>query len=88
MPLKKAGSSARLFGRIFCLGRRMRKKGIEKVCVCGVHLYLWGPIYEGLCYTSVIKQCALDRDLDLFEAGDETEVGERGLTLRYVKKIR
>ena len=30
----------------------------------------------------VIKQCALERDLELFEAGDETEVGERGLTLR------
>ena len=30
----------------------------------------------------VIMQCALERDLELFEAGDETEVGERGLTLR------
>ena len=32
--------------------------------------------------STVIKQCALERDLELFEAGDETEVGERGLTLR------
>jgi len=31
----------------------------------------------------VIKQCALERDLELFESGDSTEVGERGLTLRY-----
>ena len=31
----------------------------------------------------VIKQCALERDLELFDAGDSTEVGERGLTLRY-----
>jgi hypothetical protein len=30
----------------------------------------------------VIHQCALERDLELFDAGDETEVGERGLTLR------
>ena len=30
----------------------------------------------------VIHQCALQRDLELFEAGDATEVGERGLTLR------
>ena len=30
----------------------------------------------------VIHQCALERDLELFEAGDATEVGERGLTLR------
>ena len=32
----------------------------------------------------VIEQCALQRDLELFDAGDQTEVGEKGLTLRYV----
>ena len=31
----------------------------------------------------MIYQCALEQDLEMFEAGDETEVGERGLTLRY-----
>lgn len=30
----------------------------------------------------VIYQCALTRDLSLFEAGDTTEVGEKGITLR------
>lgn len=44
-----------------------------------------------LIFHSVIKQCALERDLELFEAGDATEVGERGLTLRseqaMLKKI-
>ncbi len=30
----------------------------------------------------VLDQCALRRDLELFDAGDETEVGEKGLTLR------
>jgi len=35
-------------------------------------------------FSVVIKQCALERDLELFEAGDVTEVGERGLTLRQV----
>lgn len=29
-----------------------------------------------------MHQCALEQDLDLFDAGDLTEVGERGLTLR------
>lgn len=33
---------------------------------------------------SVLYQCALKRDLELFEAGDKTEVGEKGLTLRCV----
>ena len=31
----------------------------------------------------VLYQCALERDLELFDAGDATEVGEKGLTLRY-----
>ena len=30
----------------------------------------------------VLKQCALERDLSLFDAGDSTEVGEKGITLR------
>jgi hypothetical protein len=31
---------------------------------------------------AVIRQCALESDLLLFKAGDMTEVGERGITLR------
>jgi hypothetical protein len=34
--------------------------------------------------TPVIAQCGLTRDLELFEVGDSTEVGEKGLTLRYI----
>lgn len=33
---------------------------------------------------TVIDQCGLRRDLDLFVAGDLTEVGEKGITLRRV----
>ncbi|KAJ7501621.1 hypothetical protein B0H11DRAFT_2275231 [Mycena galericulata] len=36
----------------------------------------------------VIHQCALERDLMLFEAGDATEVGEKGLTLSGGQKAR
>lgn len=35
-----------------------------------------------LNFVTVIYQCGLERDLTLFEAGDKTEVGEKGLTLR------
>ena len=31
----------------------------------------------------VIHQCALTPDIRLFKSGDETQVGERGITLRY-----
>ncbi|KAJ6449774.1 hypothetical protein C8R45DRAFT_1114492 [Mycena sanguinolenta] len=32
-------------------------------------------------YKKVLYQYCLERDLELFDAGDETEVGEQGLTL-------
>ncbi|KAF5345715.1 hypothetical protein D9758_013070 [Tetrapyrgos nigripes] len=39
-------------------------------------------------YKKVLYQCALERDLALFEAGDATEVGEKGLTLSGGQKAR
>jgi ABC-type multidrug transport system fused ATPase/permease subunit len=36
----------------------------------------------------VIRQCGLKRDLALFDAGDLTEVGEKGLTLSGGQKAR
>ncbi|KAI5991472.1 hypothetical protein EDD15DRAFT_2275310 [Pisolithus albus] len=43
---------------------------------------LFGAPYDEVRYKKVVYQCALERDLELFEAGDRTEVGEKGLTLR------
>ncbi|KAG8864750.1 hypothetical protein FRB96_003335 [Tulasnella sp. 330] len=37
---------------------------------------------------SVLHQCALETDLKLFDAGDATEVGEKGLTLSGGQKAR
>ena len=34
------------------------------------------------CWCIVIYQTGLERDLILFDAGDMTEVGEKGITLR------
>ncbi|PPQ97414.1 hypothetical protein CVT26_006798 [Gymnopilus dilepis] len=49
---------------------------------------LFGSPYDEDRYKKVLKQCALERDLELFEAGDQTEIGERGLTLSGGQKAR
>ncbi|TCD68042.1 hypothetical protein EIP91_011586 [Steccherinum ochraceum] len=49
---------------------------------------LFGSEYEEERYNKVIEQCGLKRDLELFEAGEQTEVGERGLTLSGGQKAR
>ncbi|KAG2160129.1 uncharacterized protein EDB93DRAFT_1113551 [Suillus bovinus] len=45
---------------------------------------IFGAPYDEIRYKKVLYQCALERDLTLFEAGDQTEVGEKGLTLRAI----
>lgn len=39
---------------------------------------LFGSEYDEERYQKVLYQCALERDLELFEAGDKSEVGEKG----------
>ncbi|KAF7314577.1 ATP-binding cassette transporter [Mycena kentingensis (nom. inval.)] len=44
--------------------------------------------YDEKRYKKVLHQCALEQDLALFQAGDKTEVGEKGLTLSGGQKAR
>ncbi|KAI0782154.1 P-loop containing nucleoside triphosphate hydrolase protein [Abortiporus biennis] len=48
---------------------------------------LFGSPYDEGRYQLVIKQCALVHDLNVFDAGDETEVGEKGITLSGGQKV-
>lgn len=49
---------------------------------------LFGAEYDEERYRAVIHQCALEKDLELFAAGDRTELGERGLNASGGQKAR
>lgn len=61
----------------YCVRGPFRRRAIQERCVIYVHRSA-GSLMTPL----VIYQCGLRRDLGLLEAGDATEVGEKGLTLR------
>ncbi|EIW53706.1 multidrug resistance-associated ABC transporter [Trametes versicolor FP-101664 SS1] len=46
---------------------------------------VFGATFDQTRYDKVIDQCALKPDLSLFDAGDQTEVGEKGITLRCAR---
>ncbi|GAA6016442.1 hypothetical protein JCM11491_002414 [Sporobolomyces phaffii] len=49
---------------------------------------LFGSKYEHDRYEATIEACALRPDLAMFDAGDETEIGERGISLSGGQKAR
>ncbi|CAG8495374.1 3484_t:CDS:10, partial [Racocetra fulgida] len=42
---------------------------------------LFGLPFDSEIYSEVLRVCALDRDLEILEFGDKTEIGEKGITL-------
>ncbi|KAF7798640.1 hypothetical protein EIP86_009863 [Pleurotus ostreatoroseus] len=73
-----------------CRGCRLRRSGIlgSKRDDKSDDNILFGAPFDKERYDKVIEQCGLKRDLELFEAGDRTEVGEKGLTLSGGQKAR
>lgn len=49
---------------------------------------LFGQEFDQEWYDTVIEACSLTRDLQILPAGDETEVGERGITISGGQKAR
>ena len=43
---------------------------------------IFGETYDAARYKKVLHACALEKDLELFDAGDQTELGEKGLNAR------
>ncbi|NWT64717.1 MRP7 protein, partial [Prunella himalayana] len=49
---------------------------------------LFGREYDARLYEQVLEACALSEDLNILPAGDQTEVGESGVTLSGGQKAR
>ncbi|CAG8641115.1 2327_t:CDS:2, partial [Scutellospora calospora] len=49
---------------------------------------LFGLPYNESRYNQVINECALEKDFQIFEDGDMTEIGEKGITLSGGQKMR
>ncbi|NWR73859.1 MRP7 protein, partial [Centropus unirufus] len=49
---------------------------------------LFGREYDARLYEQVVEACALSEDLNILPAGDQTEVGENGVTLSGGQKAR
>ncbi|KAM8809111.1 ATP-binding cassette sub-family C member 10 [Eudromia elegans] len=49
---------------------------------------LFGKEYDARLYEKVVEACALSEDLNVLPAGDQTEVGENGVTLSGGQKAR
>ena len=49
---------------------------------------VFGEPYDAQRYKQVVKACGLETDLTLFDDGDQTEIGEKGVTLSGGQKAR
>ncbi|KAJ7170194.1 pleiotropic drug resistance ABC transporter [Mycena filopes] len=90
-----------LLGELHCVeGEVLLDKSQHQIAYCAQNPWLehatirdniiFGSAYgfDESRYQAVIEACALVRDLEVFDAGDMTEIGERGVTLSGGQRAR
>ncbi|KZT01394.1 uncharacterized protein LAESUDRAFT_739182 [Laetiporus sulphureus 93-53] len=97
----KSALLAALLGEMHCLsGRVILNKSGHRVAYCAQNPWLEHATireniifscaygYDEQRYQAVIEACALVHDLEIFDAGDQTEIGEKGITLSGGQRAR
>ncbi|KAI5836067.1 P-loop containing nucleoside triphosphate hydrolase protein [Schizophyllum commune Tattone D] len=97
----KSALLAALLGEMHCIsGEVLMDKSNHKVAYCAQHPWLehatirdniiFGSAFgfDEARYQKVIEACALVRDLEVFPAGDMTEIGEKGVTASGGQRAR
>ncbi|KAF4606377.1 hypothetical protein EYR38_000430 [Pleurotus pulmonarius] len=97
----KSAFLAALLGEMRCISGQVHiDKRSHKIAYCGQAPWLehatirdniiFGSTsgFEEERYRAVLEACALTKDLEMFDAGDLTEIGEKGITLSGGQKAR
>lgn len=97
----KSALLAALLGEMHCTsGKVLMDKNNHKVAYCAQHPWLEHATirdniifgsdfgFDEARYRKVIEACALLRDLEVFPAGDMTEIGEKGVTASGGQRAR
>ncbi|KAI0775079.1 P-loop containing nucleoside triphosphate hydrolase protein [Trametes elegans] len=90
-----------LLGEMHCTsGRVLLNKAGHRVAYCAQNPWLEHATirdniifgadygYEETRYRAVVEACALEKDFEIFAAGDMTEIGEKGITLSGGQRAR